>query len=95
MTRTLVWDKGFLRAFRQMTRRNPHLRAKALLTLELLSQDPFHRALDTHKLKGILEGLWACSIDYDYRIVFELVDENRSGNEVILLIDIGTHDEVY
>jgi len=33
---------------------------------------PFDNRLRTHKLTGRLEGLWAFSIDYDCRIIFEL-----------------------
>jgi mRNA-degrading endonuclease YafQ of YafQ-DinJ toxin-antitoxin module len=34
-------------------------------------------------------------VDYDCRIVFNFVQNIESGEEEILLIDIGTHDEVY
>ncbi len=33
-------------------------------------------------------------MDYDCRIVFNFVQNIESGKEEILLIDIGTHDEV-
>ncbi|WP_417914692.1 type II toxin-antitoxin system YafQ family toxin [Candidatus Electronema sp. JM] len=59
----------------------------------LLSEDAFHPLLRTHKLKGNLEGSWACSVAYDLRIVFSFVD--YAGSEAILLEAIGTHDEVY
>lgn len=53
----------------------------------------FHPTLKTHKLKGKLEGRWACSIAYDSRIVFKIVQFENA--EAILLLTIGTHDEVY
>lgn len=59
----------------------------------LLSEDAFHPKLKTHKLKGNLEGSWACSSGYDLRIVFEFVASE--GSEAILLQTLGTHDEVY
>jgi len=37
----------------------------------------------------------ACSCGYDCRVVFSLEIDEDSGGEVILLVDIGTHDEVY
>ena len=55
--------------------------------------DAFDPRLRTHKLKGQLANCWASSAGYDLRIVFELVQ--RSGAEAILLLSIGTHDEVY
>jgi len=34
-------------------------------------------------------------VDYQYRILFEFVRNPESGEEEILLLTIGTHDEVY
>jgi len=58
--------------------------------MKLFSKEPFHPRLRTHKLSGKLEGLWAFSVSYDCRVVFEFINKNE-----ILLIDIGGHDEVY
>lgn len=51
--------------------------------------DAFDRRLRTHKLKGALDGYWAYSVNYRYRVVFRFVE----GGEVIYY-DIGTH-EIY
>nr|WP_244141905.1 type II toxin-antitoxin system YafQ family toxin [aff. Roholtiella sp. LEGE 12411] len=48
-----------------------------------------------HKLKGELEGLWACWVEYDCRIVYTFDTNNDTNEEMIVLMDIGTHDEVY
>jgi mRNA-degrading endonuclease YafQ of YafQ-DinJ toxin-antitoxin module len=61
-------------------------------TLQKLAVDPFHPSLKTHKLKGELADRWACSIDYSNRIVFKFVQDTE---EEILLLAIGSHDEVY
>jgi len=61
--------------------------------LELLAEDANDPRLRTHKLKGESEGSWACSAGYDLRIVFEFVQ--HEGSEAILLLTVGTHDEVY
>jgi mRNA-degrading endonuclease YafQ of YafQ-DinJ toxin-antitoxin module len=58
-----------------------------------LAEDAFDPRLRTHKLKGNLANCWASSAGYDLRIVFELVPQ--SGTEGILLLSVGTHDEVY
>ncbi len=58
--------------------------------MELFSQNFFNLRLRTHKLTGKLEGLWAFSIDNDCRIVFKFLEKDE-----ILLIDLGSHDEVY
>ncbi|EHJ14273.1 hypothetical protein CWATWH0003_1047 [Crocosphaera watsonii WH 0003] len=49
----------------------------------------------THKLKGKLSGAWACTVEYDCRIVFCFEQNQETLEEEINLIDIGTHDEVY
>lgn len=36
----------------------------------------------------------ACTVEYDCRIVFDFVKFSNDGEEEILLIDIGRHDEV-
>jgi mRNA-degrading endonuclease YafQ of YafQ-DinJ toxin-antitoxin module len=61
----------------------------------LVVRDPFHPSLHSHKLKGELAGAWACSVDYENRILFEFVQNPESGEEEILLLTMGSHDEVY
>jgi mRNA-degrading endonuclease YafQ of YafQ-DinJ toxin-antitoxin module len=60
-----------------------------------MQDDLYVPALSTHKLSGQLIGLWACSCGYDCRIVFAIELDNETQLEVIVLLDIGTHDEVY
>jgi mRNA interferase YafQ len=63
---------------------------------EALQLDPFAPFLETHKLKGKFIGHWACSGGYDLRIVFIFVEsETKNSEDDILLLNIGTHDEVY
>ena len=78
-----------------MTRRTPELRARILDVLTILAGDPFDAGLKTHRLRGQLEGLWACRVEYDCRIVFTFEPDPAGGEEVIVLADIGSHEEVY
>jgi mRNA interferase YafQ len=94
MMRELVWHKSFVRAFKKTTKRNSALTEKIFVTLQTLIENPFQSSLDTHKLHGALQGLFACSVEYDCRIVFSIEKESQA-KELIILIDIGTHDEVY
>jgi mRNA-degrading endonuclease YafQ of YafQ-DinJ toxin-antitoxin module len=93
--RNLVWSAAFVRASKRAVRRRPELQGGVERTLARLAEDPFHPALRSHKLKGELEGAWACTVDYDNRILFEFVRNPASGEEEILLLTMGTHDEVY
>lgn len=61
--------------------------------MELLGEDAHDSKLRSHKLKGKLEGSWACSAGYDLRIIFSFVE--HEGAEAILLETVGSHDEVY
>ena len=92
---TLIWGTSFKRAFKRIVRKNPQLEEKILTVLELLSNDPFTNSLKSHKLRGQLEGLWACSVEYDCRIIYTFEQDSDNEEEIILLVNIGTHDEVY
>ena len=91
----LSWSNGFRRGFKKATRKDSKLKEKIFSTLEKLSIQPFDPVLKTHKLHGKLAGLWACEVEYDCRIVFAFEKEPETGTELIVLADIGTHDEVY
>lgn len=93
--RTLVWDGSFKRAFKRVVGKNPQLEAKIFAVLELLAVVPFSQSLKSHKLKGQLEGLWAYWVEYDCRIIYTFRESTGSSEGMIVLIDIGTHDEVY
>jgi addiction module RelE/StbE family toxin len=93
--RELVLTPKFRRAFRKFVKRNRKLQEAIEQTLEQMQQEVFDPRLGTHKLSGELYGLWACSCGYDCRIVFALEQAEQSGDEVVVLLDIGTHDEVY
>lgn len=89
----LLLSPTFSRAAKRILKRNSNLAESVQETLKLLETDVFHPQLRTHKLKGKLQGSWACSVAYDLRIIFEIVEfENE---EAILLQTIGTHNEVY
>ncbi|MFU8771031.1 MAG: type II toxin-antitoxin system YafQ family toxin [Anaerolineales bacterium] len=93
--RRLAWYSSFRRAFRRRTKNNQSLRERIFETLEKLSQNPLNPQLKTHKLRGQLEGLWACTVDYDLRIIFTFEPDPITNEEIIVLIDIGSHEEVY
>ena len=93
--RRLVWEASFRKAFKRATRRAPGLSGKVFETLRRLTESPSDPVLKTHKLSGRLSGLWACWVEYDCRIIFALKHDPVGGGQLILLVDIGTHDEVY
>lgn len=93
MSRVLIRSSPFVRAAKRLIRKDAQAITELKKALQLLSEDPFHPMLRTHKLHGKLEGSWACKLGYDLRIVFEFVE--YEGTEAILLQTVGTHEEVY
>lgn len=93
MKRALIPSPTFARAAKRFVRKCPPAANAIRETLKLLAEDAFAPRLRTHKLKDTLTGCWASSAGYDLRIVFEFV--SQGGNEAILLLSVGTHDEVY
>lgn len=93
--RQLVPTPAFRRAYRKFVRRNRLLEERIERTLKLMEADVFAPSLGTHRLSGELMGLRACSCGFDCRIIFRLEVDPETESEMILLLDIGTHDEVY
>ncbi len=93
MRRTLLCSPAFARDLRSWLKSHPSAAATIEAALEQLSADATHPSLRTHKLRGPLAGCWACSVGYDLRVVFEYAQ--HEGAEAILLLALGTHDQVY
>jgi mRNA-degrading endonuclease YafQ of YafQ-DinJ toxin-antitoxin module len=91
MTWALVTTAFFERRARKFLTRHPDLRPRFIETLEQLRSDPFQPGLRLHPLGGKLEGMQAVSLTYSYRITLTVQITERE----ILLLDIGSHDEVY
>lgn len=60
-------------------------------TIRILEENPHHPSLRLHKLRGTMSDYYAVSINIEYRIILDFM----IVYEVIVLLDIGTHDEVY
>jgi mRNA interferase YafQ len=93
--RKLITTPKFNRSLRKFTKRNSELRERVQKTLEQMTEDVFAANLDTHKLGGSLEGINACSCGYDCRVLFSIDRDSETESEVIILLDVGTHDDVY
>ena len=93
MRRTLLRSPAFGRDLRRWLKAHADTAESIVAALAQLSVDAAHPSLRTHKLRGSLVGCWACSAGYDLRIVFEYTQ--HEGQEVILLLALGTDDEAY
>jgi len=86
----ITWDQSFKHSYNKRIKNNKEIKEKFWNSLELFSKDTFNSKLRTHKLTGRLKGLWAFSCSYDCRIIFKFKTKDE-----VLLIDIGSHEEVY
>ena len=85
MTITQIeYSSNFVKQFKKLT---PQIQKQAIKAEKLFKKNPFSRKLKTHKLSGKLEGLWALSINYKDRIIFEFMGKGK-----VLFHKIGSHD---
>lgn len=83
---------GLKKISKKWIRDHPELKVQFAKKIALFAEDPFPPSLKTHTLRGVLKGLWSFRITYEHRLVFDFIDEGRTQ---IVLIDIGSHEEVY
>jgi len=86
----IAFSPTFERNFRKRFKSKPQLQEKFWQRVTLFLENPFDSRLKTHKLTGRLKELWSFSVEYDIRVVFYFMT-----NEKVVFVDIGTHDEVY
>lgn len=87
----LIWSPRFKRSMAKFQRAHPDLRPRLARILRDLEEDPFQQHLRLHRLQGDLNGLSSLSVTYTYRVLLTL----KITEKEIILLDIGTHDEVY
>ena len=91
MTYRLIYPDSYNKRARKFLKKHPDIRNQYQKTLELLELNPHHPCLRLHALKGQLTGLSSVSINMSYRIVLQLMIRDKD----IILVDVGTHDQVY
>lgn len=87
----LVQTDSYLKVAAKFFKKHPELLEKYKKALTILVTNPQHPSLRLHKLQGKLKNFHSVSIDLSYRLIIEFeIQDNQ-----ILLINIGTHDQVY
>jgi len=87
---TLHWDDAFEKKLSKYIKKHPELHDIIYQKLLIFVNNPYSPELKNHKLSGKLKELNAIKIDYDCRLIFKFLNDNE-----VLLVDIGSHDEVY
>ena len=88
---SIVTPDQFLKQARKFFGRHPDLKPRFARVIRDLQKDPFQPHLALHPLRGRLEGCHAVSLTHSYRITLTIAIVEGE----ILLLDIGSHDEVY
>jgi len=83
------YTKKFRKSYRQRIKKNKNLIRKFNDRLQIFLQDSDNPLLKDHKLAGAKKHLRAFSITGDIRVIYFL-----KGN-IVNLVDIGTHNQVY
>lgn len=85
MTKVQIeYSTNFIREFKKLS---PSIKKQAVKAERIFKENPFSSKLKTHKLTGKLQNLWAFSINYHDRIIFEFV-----GKHKVVFYRIGSHD---
>ena len=91
MSFRVIYTKSYLKRATKFAKRHPDLLAQYEKALKLLELNPFHPSLRLHRLSGSLSDLHSISINISYRIILEFLIEDGK----IILVNVGSHDEIY
>jgi len=84
----IVYHKNFIKSYKMLPQ---NLKSKVQNTILVFSKTPKAKSLRNHVLKGKLKGKRAISVTNDYRIIFE----EHDNYVVVIMLDLGTHNQVY
>lgn len=87
----LVFTDSYNKRAKKFLKKHKDLIKQYEKVLTLLEINPHHPSLRLHKLEGKLLGLHSISINISYRITIEFIIED----DIIIPINIGTHEDVY
>jgi len=83
----LVLSDKFQKQIKQVVKSNPQIKPRLAKSFELLRKNINHPSLRLHKLSG--QNNWSISVTKSIRIIAHI------EKDIIYLLRIGTHDEVY
>ncbi len=87
----IVFTESYEKRAKKFIKQHHEVISQYKKTLQVLELNPYHPSLRLHKLTGKLSDLHSISINISYRISLEFILEN---NEIIL-INVGSHKEIY
>jgi mRNA-degrading endonuclease YafQ of YafQ-DinJ toxin-antitoxin module len=91
MSFRIIYTENYLKRAAKFIKRHPEILPQYEKTLKLLELNPSHPSLRLHRLSGPLRELHSVPINISYRITLEFLLEDG----MIVLVNVGSHDEVY
>lgn len=82
----IYYSSKFAKEYKRLPKRVKLLAEKREI---IFRKNPFDPRLKTHKLSGKLKDYYSFSIDYQYRIIFEITEK-----DIVWFHSVGTH-EIY
>ena len=79
------------RFLKQMEKLQDYQKIAVTDTIDIFREHPFDPSLNNHALKGPMKGARAISAGFDLRIVFE----QRDGYTLVIMLAVGSHEEMY
>ena len=91
MSFRIIYTESYLKRAAKFIKRHPEILPQYEKTLKLLEFNPSHPSLRLHRLSGPLRELHSVPINISYRITLEFLLEDG----MLVLVNVGRHDEVY
>ena len=85
---TVRFSHKFTKQFRKLSLSD---RGKVNYAIRIFKEDPFSSILNNHKLKGKQKGFRSFSAGFDLRIIYR----EEGGHAIVIMIMVGSHDQVY
>jgi len=83
----IVKAKQFEKQYKKLPKK---LHKQFIERLRIYLEDKDHPLLHVHSLAGKYKGLWSFNVSADVRAIFD-----DSYDEVVILVEIGSHSELY
>ena len=89
---TVILSSGYRKALKRIVRNKDfdHLKLETVVHVLECGQKLDQKYRD-HGLKGQFEGLRECHVQNDILLVYQIIDDNL----ILLLVDIGSHSDLF
>lgn len=88
MSMEIIYLRRFRKQLAKLQKKQKLAVADAII---LFGKNPFDPKLRNHALKGDMIGRRSFSAGFDLRLIFE----ERNGYAVVIMLEVGSHEDVY